>query len=498
VLPWFVTLFQEVLSMAWLNRRRNAPQRFRPVVEHLEDRWVPASVFYDGSNLFVSNPTYISSLGHTNLQVLQQSSGAFEVLDNTSFNGIYRVTGSITITTGNFAQLVTVTLNNSAGNGRLGGGLSITTGNSNDTINVNGTVGNEFIGGNVLVDGGNGNDNINLGASVGFRIGGTTHLSGNLGTDAANIGNGATPVTFQGDLNFHAIQSIPLATLGSNYTLQRGLGIDKNLNQTSGATKVFSFNLTFPANMNLPGALRINGGGSGGPFGDTITLDSTDTVGSLSIILGLGNNSVTVGGTVNGNASISFAGGSTITVDAGTTINANKLLGAGLTLSMGSGPNTYNLDNAFTVFGNTSITAPATNSTNPQTVVLDATIQATGIATGDGNLTVSLGNAVNSFTLDTGASAVNFTYTPGTGGDTVNINNDSVAHNNIFITVPNANGVYNLNLNFAGPNSPLKQDVTFSGGNAAGASGAIMVNKNGDTNVVCTNNLPNTFTVTGC
>jgi hypothetical protein len=193
---------------------------------------------------------------------------------------------------------------------------------------------------------------------------------------------------------------------------------------------------------------------------------------------------------VKGNAAITFgSGASTITVDSGTTINSNKLLGAGLTLNMGNGVNKYQLDNAFTVFGNVAITAPVTNTINPQTVVLDATIDATGVGNGDGNLTVNLGNAGNSFTLDTGASAVSFTYTPGIGHDTVNINNDSAVNNNVFITVPNANGTYNFDLNFGG-GSTLVQDVTLSGGNAAGASGLITIKKNGDTHVNVTNNLP--------
>src|SRR5437879_3242178 len=100
-------------------------------VEVLEDRWVPATIRFDGSNLFVSNLFLVG--GASKIQVLQQSNNSFEVLDGNTHNGSFGVTGNITILGNNAKDTVIVKVNNTVG---LPGNLSVNAGNAINAITI--------------------------------------------------------------------------------------------------------------------------------------------------------------------------------------------------------------------------------------------------------------------------------------------------------------------------------------------------------------------------
>src|SRR5438105_3875211 len=125
--------------MTWLSRPRSAVRKARLHLEVLEARSVPANLSLVGGSLTVSNPRIVG--GTTNLQVTQLSDGRFQVFDQGSSLGAYRVTGSITVNGSNAPDSIAVSLDNSLGNGTLFGGLSINAGNGNDSVQVDGSGG---------------------------------------------------------------------------------------------------------------------------------------------------------------------------------------------------------------------------------------------------------------------------------------------------------------------------------------------------------------------
>ncbi len=119
-------------------------------LEALEDRWVPATIRFDGSNLTISNLNIVG--GASILKVIQQTNGSFQVTNNGATEGSYFVTGNLTINAGNAADSVSITLNNAAGAaGTLPGNLNVAAGNGNDTFTLTTTGTGGTIGGNVTI-----------------------------------------------------------------------------------------------------------------------------------------------------------------------------------------------------------------------------------------------------------------------------------------------------------------------------------------------------------
>ncbi len=60
----------------------------RPLgLEVLEDRWVPATIRFDGSNLFVSNP--LVTAGASKISITETGANLFQVKDGTTNDGTY-------------------------------------------------------------------------------------------------------------------------------------------------------------------------------------------------------------------------------------------------------------------------------------------------------------------------------------------------------------------------------------------------------------------------
>ncbi len=146
-------------------------------LEALEDRWVPATIRFDGSNLTISNLNIVA--GKSTLTVVQQPSGAFQVKDHGANDGTYFVRGNLTINGNNAADSVSITLDNTAGT--LPGNLYVTAGNGNSTVALTTTAASGVIAGNMTVNLGTGADQVTAdplsGSGAKLTIGGSVSVS---------------------------------------------------------------------------------------------------------------------------------------------------------------------------------------------------------------------------------------------------------------------------------------------------------------------------------
>jgi fibronectin-binding autotransporter adhesin len=469
--------------MSALTRSRPPVRQARLHLEELENRFAPANLLLLGGNLTVSNPRIMA--GTANLQLNQQADGRFQILDQGFSLGLYRVTGSITVRGSNAPNSISVTLNDSIpGNGVLYGNLSIYGGNGNDTISVDGTAGTENIRGSLYVDAGFGNDTVNVGTSVGLTVRGSATLIGNLGNDSAVLGGGANPTTVRGALALYSTQQTTL----SGTTVRGGLLDTLQLSPSNTSMEFSSLSLAVSNNSVLQGTTTVNAG----VLTDQFTSDATSTLGR-TIINAPGTDTLDLAGTVNGSFTLNGGNGNTtVTIEAGTAINAVGTVDPGnLTLNLGNGSNTYTLGNPFTVQGSVSLSAG--NS--------DQTISSFDGMVG-GSLSINWGSGNDSFAL---ASMVggNLSFV-GTGNDTVSVNlgalvvgtindtianggsdvldigNDNAAANNVVINVPTTpGGGYMLAINFTPGGSANLQKVTLNGASST-STGTITIDWNFD------------------
>ncbi|MFO0841637.1 MAG: hypothetical protein U0797_04445 [Gemmataceae bacterium] len=444
---------------------RRARTRGRPALERLEDRSTPATVTLIGSTLTISNPRVV--LPTTQLDIAQLGAGKFKVTENVTSNlGTYSNVSAIVINGSNSHDAINVTLG--AAPLFLSGSLTINGGNGNDVVSVNGT---GEVRGNLSIDGGNGDDTVRVANATGLTVRGTTNLSGGLGTDAAQVAFGGA-AKFLGTLGFFGFNSFNY--LIANTTLGSGLTFSSRINPTSGALKPVAISAGTGA-IAISGTFLVELSSAG----DSINVNAT-SVGALAINMGGGTDSVTINTDVTRNAAVNFGkGDGTITVAGGADINTSLTAGLGLSLAMGDGVNTYNLNNAFVVNGNLAITTPATGLNN-QTITVGGQVLKTSVTSGDGNLTINtgfgddvvtvntlvagnlvanLGQGNNGFTVNAAGSFANLTFTAGDGNNTVNV------------AVPNPVGTHNLTLTFGGGGV---NNVTLTGGASGG--GTVTIN----------------------
>jgi hypothetical protein len=443
---------------------RVRPRLFQ--LERLEDRATPATVTLIGSTLTISNPRFAAP--NTQLDIVQVAAGQFKVTENVTANvGTYSSVSNIVVNGSNTNDKINVTL----GAGLfLSGSLTVNGANGNDTVTVNGN-GTGEIRGNLSIDGGNGNDAVQVAGTAGLTVRGTTNLSAGLGTDSAQVAFGGA-AAFRGNLEFFGFNTFNYSI--ANTTLNAGLTFSSRLNPTSSSFKPVA---TFAGTgaIAIPGTFKVELSSSN----DSINVNAA-SVGALVVSMGGGNDSVTINTGIARNAAVNFGpGNGTITVASGAEINTSLTAGLGLSLSMGNGVNTYNLNNAFLVNGNLSITTPATGVNN-ETMVLGGQVLKTSLTSSDGNLTINtgfgndvitvntlidgnlvanLGQGNNSFTVNAAGSFANLTFTAGDGDNTVNI------------AVPNPAGTHNLTLTFGGGGV---NDVTLTGGASGG--GTVTIN----------------------
>jgi hypothetical protein len=359
-------------------------------LEQLEDRCVPSlSVSFNGSSLSI---TGTPTSGIVNLT--QPGAGSsITVADGTTTLGTFAVTGNLSVTTGNAADTINLTLNTA---GFLPGNVTINSGLGNDVISINGG-GGGAIRGFLNIPGGFGNKTFNIGNNSGVVLAGFAFITGGQGHDTANIGTGST-VTSASDLFISRVSTVTMgatatpAVIGTNLTI---------LNSQNGA-------LTNTVNVDA----TVNGtfqyvGGSGI---DNVTLAGTynTAAGSTTNVFnGEGTNSLTTATGATFGGTFSYFGGS-----GGDSITLNTATFNGdLNLNLGNGNNTWSVGSAFTVLGNMTITAGNGNNN----------IGSFGGSV-NGNLSIFLGNGNETFTFNGNVFGSTFRYTAGTGTTNLTIN----------------------------------------------------------------------------
>ena len=414
-------------------------------LEALEDRWVPATVRFDGSNLFVSNPTIAG--GASTLSVIQTAApNTFQVKDGASNNGFYTLTGNLTINGNNAKDTIAVNATSLVGN------VFVTAGNGPDTVSVDGTVATGFIAGNTRVTVGSANSTVNFGATVGLTNKGSVFLSSSGANSTANLGNAANPIQVLGDANIVGVNSINLG-FGKNDNYGGNINITPNTNTAPltlsegsfGGTDVITVGGSFNITSGTAGAAANSVFLRGMVIGKNLVVNlpgSTD----FEVSSSFGSTTVVEGTTIyhggNGTQTISLSGG--------------KFLGdVLLTIGNGDAGVDLSLFGAGTLIqGNLQVNA---GNGNLGTAPFGADIQATIF----GNASFNLGNGNNSVAFDTGSSVggtVN--YTGGNGGNNFGVTNTSGS----LMTV---NVRFGNNL---GTGNPLTSDVfTIGAGTTPGS-----------------------------
>jgi hypothetical protein len=339
---------------------------FRPRLEMLEDRWVPANVHFINGGLYISPSSGEAGL---NLTATQSSANHFTLKDGAATLGTFGPVSNLYITGGNGADTITVNLNALT----YTGNLLFNTGNGNDSVAVS----NGSLLGNLTGLTGAGNDTVSLGGAAAFNVGGTTQLTDTLGSNTLVVG-GAAASSFGGDFNATGYNLVTLGnaasttTFNGNITINDGfIGIGANI----AVNKV-----TANKSLNI----------STGSGADTITFAGANTVnGSTSVNTGAGNDSVSFTGTasLNGNVSVTMGDGNdSIAATAGTIA-----VGGNLSLTLGNGNDTISVTPATnTVAGDLSVTL----GSGADSVTVDATVSGSmSWNLGNGNDTVTIGNA---------------------------------------------------------------------------------------------------------
>jgi len=404
---------------------------FRPNVEALEGRWVPATIRLVSGTLLVSNPN-----GTGTLSVTIPAPGQATIKDGTSSAVTVSGVGSLISITGSDAAN---TIEFKADAAAFGGNVLINGQNGNDTINIEATaVGG--IGGDLQVSGGLGNDTVAFTAAT--RVGGNVNLTDTAGantltqTGALTVGkdlsvNGAGTVTqgaaltVGGSATFNATQTVANVL---NVTLSQATTIGKSLSVLGGV-----LNDTFATTNSLTvgGSTTLNLGGGNNTF--TLTPTAGSFNGPLTATGGAGNDTVTTSATLitQGNATFNLGDGTNSFTDAvgaqyfgdlnitggagNDTVTVNGAVSGNLALSYGNGTNTVTLNGSvggtFRYRGgngtNTVILTPAT----PQVIVIDAIF---GTNSAAGSNTLNLGANVTLTGIVIGQPGAGNSFSQGT------------------------------------------------------------------------------------
>ncbi|MFO0843691.1 MAG: hypothetical protein U0797_15055 [Gemmataceae bacterium] len=359
---------------------------FRPVVEGLEDRWVPATIRLVAGNLFVSNQVGELTVSTTGT--------AGQITVNDFFNATdHKVTLSgvgslISITGTNLANKINFVADVAGGKLAFPGNLLINSGNGIDTVDLTGR-----IGGNVTLLTGLGNDIV---TSTGdLSIGGGLTFSDGFGLNTVNLN----------DQDWIIGGNLTMSGVG---TFNSGTG---NMLKVGGA-------VTLAATPTVANPLNVTfNAGSLVDIGKSLTITGsavTDSVQVLSLLSVGGNMSVNLRGGLNTffltpttggtgiNGSLFYIGNG----DADTVFLGDFSDVAGNTsIEMGGGANVF-VDNPLSLYAG-NLTVNGGNDTN--TFVISGAVS--------GNLGVSLGNGDNNLTQVNGAIGGRFSYRLGNGSN---------------------------------------------------------------------------------
>ncbi|HVL14081.1 MAG TPA: hypothetical protein VM529_16040, partial [Gemmata sp.] len=216
---------------------------FRPTLESLEDRAVPATVVVSGGNLEVS--------GQVGTLVVETTAiaGLLRVTDDTGTVRASGVTGRVRITGDGLGNVIRIAAN--AGSKlALPGVLVVNAGNGNDQVFLSGKV-----NGNVRINTGLGNDLVTSDDAA-VRVGGSLSLFDEAGANTFSM-NG---------VNYKIARDATFTGLG---TFQTGAGNTLSV----GGTLTMTANTVTPLDITLGGASAVVGGDlvvSGGEAGDVL------------------------------------------------------------------------------------------------------------------------------------------------------------------------------------------------------------------------------------
>lgn len=353
---------------------------FRPQIEGLEARWVPATIRLVAGNLFVSNPAGELTVESTAVN------GQFKVTDGAKAVLVNGVGSLIAITGNNLANKINFLANTASGNQAFNGNLLIRAGNGNDLVNLSGRV-----GGNVTLLTGLGNDTVTS-LSNDVSIGGNLTMADGLGLNVVDLN----------DRNY---------TIGGNATLF-GVGpFDSGTGNTLSVGGSMTMTATVAAANPMTvllGSLETQIGGmlsiNGSTLADVVNVTSKLSLGgNFWLNLGNGDNTFVLTPTAGGtgvNGSLSYLGGGGIDV---AVFGADSSISGNTSLDFGEGINTF-VDTATSLYAG-NLTLVGGNGTNTQVV--------TGIIAG--NLSITNGNGDGNTSVITATLGGQFRYRLGNG-----------------------------------------------------------------------------------
>lgn len=393
-------------------------------LEVLEHREVPAATaILSGGNLIVRTDNLAN-----NVSITQTVGSQLKVENNGKVVGTFNVPGNLSITTGNSSDTVVLALLASPG---FGGSVTVSTGNGNDTVDVGG-----LIKGSLNVSTGLGND---LATSNGIDL---TVRGSYLYTDAS--GKNSFDMN---DRNY---------TIGANFVVRGAASFtmgESNTLTVSGMTTIGgSTSPINPLSVLLDGANVVSGGAFqifGDSGNDVVSVTSALNLGgSMSLFMGQGDNTFVLtplagGSGVNGD--LSFTGGTGVDV---VVFGSDSSVGGRTSATLGHGINTF-VDTATSEYaGDLSITGG--DGTN--------TVVASGII--NGNFNNTFGNGDGNTTVFTGTLGGTFNYRLGNGSlGTLTLAPAIASFIQINATFGSGDSTFNL-----GPNVMLGGIVRGTGG----------------------------------
>jgi hypothetical protein len=361
---------------------------FERTIELLEDRIAPATVIHAGANLAISNQD--GSL----LVETTATPGEIKVTDGSGTETFTGITGKITLTGISVGSTSADTISFVADLGPFQGNLIINSGHGNDTVNLSGTINRS-----VTVNTGLGNDSVVLNG-----------MAVSVGKSFTVNDPGGTTLLF--DLNDRNLTVGGAMSISGVTTFDMGLG---NSLEVAKALKIIAHPAaTMPLTVLLTGTTTTVGGDLAVTFGNgDDTLDLGGTIdGNVILKTGLGNDTITFNraAEVGKSFTVNDVGGETMLFDMN---DRNLTIGGALSLS---GVTTFDMGaaNALEVAKAVKITAHPTAST-ALTALFSGTATLVG---GDLKITGGFTNDVTSFTSQVSING-NLSIKQGQGDNTI-------------------------------------------------------------------------------
>jgi hypothetical protein len=353
---------------------------FRPKLEGLEGRWVPATIRLTAGSLFVSNQVGALTVETTAV------AGQLKITDNAKVVVVNGVGTLVSITGTNLANKITFTADLAGGNKQFPGNVLINSGNGADTVDLNGRV-----GGNATLLTGLGNDTVTS-TVADVSIGGGLTFSDTAGLNTVAL-NGKN-YTVGGNVSLYGVG---VFDMGAGNTLKVGGAATLTSNQAAAST----LSVLLGGDEVIVGkTLQI----TGGALNDVVSVTAKVSIGgSLTLNLRGGDNTFlltpTAGGSgVNGSLFYSGEGGGDVAV-----FGADSSVSGNTTLNLGNGINTF-VDDPLSLYSG-DLTVNGDNDTN--TVIVAGAVS--------GNFNNTLGNGDGNTTVFSGTVGGRFRYRLGSG-----------------------------------------------------------------------------------